>query len=289
MEHELGVLAHYPSNLNSIVTNGIPSLSYSFTSWNIRVKSVIEARQCKVTYKRRQLFFLEKKELPQVGPELTTSCIPCRCSTSWATEAAQLGRPNLLTSSKGKGVSLLINRVTPFTCICTCTLGGHKHHSPLLLKLPNAHVHVGCHYQSMPCITSAECGGKWETVAIGHKEKEVKSRSLIISPAQSDSLLLKVHTCTCTWSSSKGSCVLPTRHTPNAHNYTPTQLTFWAFSQLHTYLHVERVDYPVFICTNMATQYNIQPTSTYRPTWEWTIGESYFLYTFQRWVGFLHP
>ena len=55
-------------------------------------------RQGKVNnYAQRQLlFFLERKnELPRVGFEPTTFCVLGERSTNWATEAAQLGRPNL--------------------------------------------------------------------------------------------------------------------------------------------------------------------------------------------------
>jgi len=42
-----------------------------------------------------KIAFSEKNKLPQPGLKLATYSILCRCSTNWATEAAQLGRPNL--------------------------------------------------------------------------------------------------------------------------------------------------------------------------------------------------
>ena len=96
--------------------------------------SVNETRQIKATTPEDNSFFSrEKKELPQVGFEPATSCVLGRRSTSWATEAAQLGRPNLSRLCNAKGVTLTqINRVTVTqycapvhsvlcTCTCTCT------------------------------------------------------------------------------------------------------------------------------------------------------------------------
>ena len=103
--------------------------------------SVNETRQIKATMPKDNSFFSreKKKVLPQEGFEPATFCVLGRHSTSWATEAAQLGKPNLRLCN-AKGVSLLINRAT-LTQYCgvymnTTSLFSY-HKSPTLRILEN--------------------------------------------------------------------------------------------------------------------------------------------------------